>query len=379
MENVESAKSFDVKALKLSETMIKAIELGQYGNTIIGNSNTMAALVGRGLIGPGRSEHVLTELGHQAYEAITGRTDSRDRLLNAAAEIHYANATSEDGGRSFYTSETYRASARAVTEIAERMFPGIEHETVHALLADSSGDSLARMIRDHLADRALCAAQDAAELASEDHRAEPDMITDARDARINAREAVIEADNARLAAEWDDVSVGEEHYESLNLETNELPGDIERAWDAENAAAERRDIESEYEAEAEAEKAEVDAIEAARIAAYDAKLIDGLVSDLLSDDRLMWLTPKGVFVSNNYVNTMRRIGEVARVNASGFELRRQHMIDDAPNLFALIDDVFSQGKITFGEADREKRRIRAFCRPSLGSKRKPSGKRRSRR
>lgn len=213
--------------------------------------------------------------------------------------------------------------------------------------------------------------------ASEDHPAMSDMITDPWDApKLETLDLVPIMkcrrckDSGREPGSWrEDCTVckspdpqcycSNDSEICPNCNGHEFRGDAERTYDVENAAAEAADIRAEYEAE----------------------LMSELVSEILADDALMHLTPKGIFVSGSYMNTMRRLAAVKRSDASGFALQRQHMIDEAPNLFALIDRVLESGEITFGEADREKRRIRAHCRPSVlaGRKHKPSAKRRNRR
>lgn len=150
-----------------------------------------------------------------------------------------------------------------------------------------------------------------------------------------------------------------EHIDSLILElspmtdqyadysTNELPGDAERAWDAENAAMEAASIRAEYEGE------------------FD------------DDDDVMVKTPR-TFVSMNYLNTMRRIHADRAISRDKWKDRQYGVIADRVNLFALIDSTHAAGKISFGMADREKRKIRNITRPTLGCKHKPSKSRRNR-
>lgn len=126
-------------------------------------------------------------------------------------------------------------------------------------------------------------------------------------------------------------------------ESNELPGDIERAWDAENAAAERRDIESEYAAE----------------------IAEEIVSEIMTDDRLMHLTKKGVFVSQHYMNTMRRIASEREDARAEWRRYQGDVLTASGDGFKIIDDLIAAGKISFTVGDREKRRIRNTCRPSV--------------
>lgn len=231
------------------------------------------------------------------------------------------------------------------------------------------------------------------DVTPEDHPTESDMITGARDAWINAREAAIEADNARLAAGLDDESVEPEVMEQMRADatdcddckgdhdahvpcrihrdpiayskhvdalmsdvlTNELPGDAERAWDAENAAMEAASVRDEYEGESVAE----------------------IINRVITADDIMIKTDR-TFVSMNYLNTMRRIHADRADRRNRWKTLQATVIADMPNLFELIDAVYAEGKITFKQVDRERRRIRIITRPTLGSKHKPSKSRRNR-
>lgn len=88
---------------------------------------------------------------------------------------------------------------------------------------------------------------------------------------------------------------GDEPHVDFSEPTNELPGDAERAWDAENAAAEGADIESENAREAEAEQAaqwvDVEAGEAHYAGLDPEKLAAQVASAGMHDDLLAELFP----------------------------------------------------------------------------------------
>jgi hypothetical protein len=129
--------------------------------------------------------------------------------------------------------------------------------------------------------------------------------------------------------------------------------DALRTFDVENAAAERRDLESELDRD-------------------DAPIIDRVITD----DDLMILTWKNVFISQAYLNTMRRVAEISRDKATLWQDMRREMIRQEVDLFAGMDRSVESGLMTYGQADAWKRKIRTVCRPHIGPKRKPSKNRR---
>jgi hypothetical protein len=184
------------------------------------------------------------------------------------------------------------------------------------------------------------------DVASEDHPADSGMITDAP---VEVRDWVHVAHSVPMEA-----------------------GDFDRM----NADAERADLDSENVREfaAEREEAMDDWHERNSVVDYINTELDAamIFVEAMSDDRLMTLTSKGVFVSRAYINVMSRI---AAMSADRMQLWRAHQADvirETPNLFALLDAMHREGTITFGKADKEKRKIRNTCRPCLGVKRKPS-------
>lgn len=302
---------FDAKALKLSEPMIKMISGAEIHEVWVNGE-----IVRRGYMIAGRSGTIVALM-------------DRGICTASSAEFHGMNWLTELG-------------LVALTSLTGTEVPSMDDMPVYL------------------------------NTTSEDHPTQSDMITDTRDAWINRREAAIEADNARMGAEWDDVAAGEEHYESLNPETNELPYDAERIFDMENAALEGADIRAEYEAEVaeESRNAVVDYMNAELDVAM-------LIAEIMADDRLMYYTPKGVFVSGNYVETMRRISGERAAKMLEWQATRDEIVAGG---FGHIDRLLDSGTITYGHADRMKRKIRVMARPHIGAKRKPSSsKRRNRR
>lgn len=188
----------------------------------------------------------------------------------------------------------------------------------------------------------------------------------AEDARISAREAAIVADSVAMSEDHPAVSDTITDVPSIaELTTRDL---IHR-----NVHAYSEHIDSLMLSELEASKLDPDATVEVGQHRLDAEKI---IERVITADDVMVRLPRGNLVSMAYLNTMRRIHADSLVRYDAWKTNQLSVIADAPNLFALIDGVLEAGKISFGYADREKRRIRNITRPKLGSKRKPSKNRR---
>lgn len=387
----------DVKALKLSKTMedmIKAAtlhevrgedatisgEITYHGMRVVGRSNTIVALLDRGLVTfelagchwltedglavraeltgesleapsfPSLGEDVTPEDHPTESDMITGteRQAHAETMAQSAAMQHYRNATSEDVSISAYDSPQYRASKELMMLTGTMAYPDLTGEEVYELIHSfNEGESLRDLVDIYRFGR------DSARL--DDESVEPEVMEQMRVDSTGCDDCKGDHDVLVPCRIHRDPIAYSEHIDALmsDVLTNELPGDAERAWDAENAAMEAASIRAEYEGESVAE----------------------FINGVITADDIMVKTPR-TFVSMNYLNTMRRISEDRRVGMARWRTVQQSLIEDRVNLFALIDSVVEAGKIGFGMADREKRKIMNTCRPTIGVKHKPSKRKR---
>lgn len=338
-----------IKGAVLHEVRVDGIVV-MHGLMVAGRVGTIVALIDRELITTSDAGHYglnwLTDEGIKVYAELTGESVEAPSYPSLGDDV-----TPEDHQAApdmITEMDCYVCGKSADTEILFKNGTrlGLCESVMCREVADDEGMIFIDVIGGH----------DINERAARIH-------AETADDYINAREAAIEADNARLAAEWDDVAAGEEHYESMNPETNELPGDAERIFDMENAALEGADIRAEYEAEVAEES-------------RHAAIVDELIAEIYADDRPMFLTSKGSFVSGSYVNTMRRIAGESRNSILAWRSRQYESRLTMDDDFHVLDMMVDEGTISFGRADRYKRVIRATCRPRIGAKRKPSKNRR---
>jgi hypothetical protein len=388
-----------VKGAEIHEVRVNG-EVVRRGYIVAGKTNTIIALLDRGICTPAMSAmegnysfHWLTRDGMEVWSELTGKSASL-AIVECAAARHYANATSDDAEISFYQGTAYMSSKQALMDAAEMAFPDITVDEFYALFCESySPGDLADIVDIFRANR-----------ATEDHSMPSDMITaadiidgsEAAEARMSARLADVLAANpypAQVTVKpWLVLATDNEDYD-----THELPGDAERIWDAENAALEGDSITAELEAERLAQETEDRAAFDAETAAQDELIRQGAEMDRRAERRdplsepdhdPMMLLPRVItdndamiwtgrtYVSKAYLNTMRRIGGESRDSIMAWRSRqydsRLTMVDD----FHVLDMMVDEGTMPFGKADRRKRIIRNMCRPHIGAKRKPSKNRR---
>lgn len=336
----------NIKALKLSQAMIDSIMTGENGNAIMGNGNTLAALVTRRLITTSKIHH-LTDLGHEVYAEITGKTNSRRLLAKCAC-----GEPVRPGFDTCSLHAVYMPGLTRVVTAIRQANASEDHPTESDMITDADVRSHMSAITGTVDDGAESVVThgwhcDMCELDSGSvWTVRALMIKDANDhfcGRDFATESLPQRIPGALLGESMDVS---------SWADNGLPGDAERIWDAENAEAERRDIESEYAAE----------------------IAEEMIAEIMTDDRLMHLTHKGVFVSQHYVNTMRRIGHDTRDSVMAWRSRQYESRLTMDDDFHVLDMMVEEGTMPYGKADRFKRIIRNTCRPSVikGRKHKPS-------
>lgn len=243
------------------------------------------------------------------------------------------------------------------------------------------------------------------------------------DARINAREAAIEADNARLAEDHPmmsdmitvasattlDIIDGSEAAEArmsarladvlaahpfpvagdseLTHSTDDMPLDLEAQWRAGILADLETEDAREIAAEREEALAEVD-FYPSPMEARDFDMMNAdmerrdLVSELdrdpmiihrtLTDDDIMIMTRKGILVSQAFMNMAYRIRAYNAQHRAAWKQMQEVMASMPTDPFAHADAMVVRGEMTFRQADKSKRILGQIIRPTVGPKRKPS-------
>lgn len=353
---------------KPMETMIKGAtehhvrvdgEIVRSGYIVFGSTNTIVALMERGVCTPAMSAME----GNYGFHWLT------DDGLSIRASLVYDDMSDADR-----IAEDARISAREAAIVADNVAMSEDHPAVSDTITDVP--SIAELTTRDLLDGSEAAeARISARLA--DVMALYPFPMEAADFdRMNAdlEGADIEGENAReIAAEREEAM---EQMRADASDCDDCKGDHDTIVTCRihrNVHAYSEHIDSLMLSELEASKLDPDATIEVGQHRLDAEKI---IERVITADDVMVRLPRGNLVSMAYLNTMRRIHADSLVRYDAWKTKQYAVIADTPNLFALIDGVLEAGKISFGYADREKRRIRNITRPKLGSKRKPSKNRR---
>ncbi len=381
MKKLSVAMEDMIKGAEIHEVRVNG-EIVRHGYMVAGRTNTIVALIDRGLITTSDAGNYginwLTPAGMQVWSELTGndlpvirpgfraidpasgrfRGSEGPSISDSDAAAMWADrgisprslALAIEGGAVLIPDDVFASEVIASVPVGVSLAASILHGDVSVVssadmwILDETADTV-NIVAAGMAAGQMIRAWDAAHAvnASEDHPVSG-MITDAR---IKVRDWMYMAHSVPMeAADFDRMNADAERADLEAENAREIAGEREEAmedWHDRNSVADRFDV----------------------------------IEEAFHTERLMIVSDKGVIVSRAYVNTMSRIAAMNRAARAQWAMMRDIVTrtTDA-DFWADIDAAVAAGKVSFRNADKGKRITRQIIRPTLGARIKPSKRRR---